>query len=447
MPLPSPRANYHAKQNVNGVLRRVYSDGTKYYDLSNNKAEITNWWVPGGAVFHMDFINDRGWWNGAAKTVSDLTAIGDGSHTLAWADIGATWTGDLTIVWEVEYAQPNYPGVFGGWYNNNNNYRYFRAVGSISPEWRIWQETAGAPSTPTGFSMQAAGADANDAGFTSYAGINRSIFTMRSNSAEGRAIWSNGEAAIAGGTFGVPAAPTTLHFGRHPASGLREPNVTIRSVTIWTRAMTEAEMRKANNPGQAYPLHLLGDSFLTHGRILMYLKNTLIEAAGDNVSLSQDGIGSKNLEDHLARFLTTSFAWDSTLVFVDGSNELDGVGALVPGGASIAAIDAMVAKLTHRRFLYVQPNPINPIGDSRRTAWDADQAAILAHVGSDRYCAVLAGMQAAGDGSTEDNADIANGLWPRSTRGDSTHLNNAIGMPVFADLIYNKLVANKWLPA
>lgn len=436
MPLPAPRANYHAKQNVNGVLRRVYSDGTKYYDRSNGNAEITDWRRPGGAGFHMHLIDNWGWWNGAAKSLSDLTAETNG-YTLAWSATGLTWTGDLTVQMEFEYDPPNIPsGVLFGWRNSSIQTRVWRPVGSNSPSWRYWAETVGAPSTPTLFALGANQADAQSSGLTSYAGINRSIWSYRGNSSEGRALWSNGPATVASGAFGAADAPVTLHFGRNPADGAAPQNLTLRSVTIWNRAMTEAEMRKANNPGQAYPLHYLTDSFGTNGGLLMATK-ALIEASGHNVLLSQDAVGSTTLTQQAARYLSRPEFWNSTLVMVDGALE-------ATAAEAIAAIDSMLAVMPHRRFLYVQSNPINPLGDYRRDEWIIKNAAIRSHVGEPRFCETLDPYLSAGDGSAEDNAKIALGQWPFSKCSDGTHPDD----PVFhAQMPYDKLVANKWLPA
>lgn len=445
MPLRSPRANYYAWQNVNGVLRKVRSDGSKYYDLSNNGAEITNWWVPGGAALHVDFINSRFWWGGAVKALSDLTAIGDGSYTLAASAVGGTWTGDFTLQVELEYDLSSLPsGVCFGWRNSSSQTWVVLPTGSASSGvTRAWQGLIGAPNAITSYNMQAFGADAQSSGLTTYAGINRTVFSVPSNGYS-KALWSNGRMVDGTGLNGAIAEPSgLLHFGRDPINGALPTNTTLRSVTLWKRALTAADMRKANNSAGVRPLHLLTDSFGTHGVLLMELKR-LAETDGRILGWSQDAVGSKNLEDHATRFFSRPDYHDSTLVIIDGSNELDGVGAPSPGAASIAAIRSMTRRLTHARYVYVQPNPIHPTGDSRRTAWDADQAAILADLTADRYCAVLAGMQAAGDNSTEDNADIANGLWPRSTRGDPTHLNDP-GAVVFGGLVYDWLEAKGWL--
>ncbi len=53
-----------------------------------------------------------------------------------------------------------------------------------------------------------------------------------------------------------------------------------------------------------------------------------------------------------------------------------------------------------------------------------------------RYVPVVAALQAAGDGSTQDNLDIANGMIPTSLRnpGDATHLNAAGHLIVAAQI-------------
>lgn len=429
---------YEVVQSASGMPDRyVVSDGTDYRDRNGNVI-VEPWWLPYGAKLHVDFGNSRFYWNGSTKALGDLTAIGDGSYTLAWSSVGATWTGNFSILSDVliDLGTALATETYGGWYINSSNNQTLRYIGSDGSGFvRRWQEISSNPGSIVGYATSARGLDAQNDAVALFNGINRSVFSVPS-SAKSRSLWSNGLGFEGTSINGTITAPATLHFGRSPATGVvASAALDLRAFTLWTATFSDTELRRAQNLEFYPPIHLLGDSFLNAGLITLSLKNSTDPTA--LIGYSQDGIGSTTLAQQAVRFAGWSQFWPSTLVIVDGSLELT-------GAAAIVEIQTIINLLTHDRWLYVQSNPINPIGDSRRTDWIAYDAAIRAFVGEDHYCPTLDVYLAAGDGSAEDNAKIAAGQWPLSKCGDGTHPSD---VDFHAGIIHDRLAALGWAPA
>ena len=419
--LPPPDwwgAGYEAVQSVAGLPERyVISDGTDYRDRNGNVISEP-WWLPYGAALHVDFANSRFYWSGTTNTLGDLTAIGDGSYTLAFASVGATWTGDYTVQSETIIDLTTVVAEnFAGWRNSGTSYQQMQVTGSGSSGVnRMWQLIASYPAPTVQYTVEARDADAQNDGLMTFEGINRSIWSIPSG-AKGRSLWSGGAGFLGVNANGSIAAPVTLHFGRSPATGALDTTVTQRVYTIFTQALTATELRRANDLSLSRrPIWLLGDSALTHGQFLVVAKNAMDDIAV--ISWGQDGVGTTTLTQQAVRFASTPQAYDAMVIFAEMSNEVD-------GPASIAAINDAIGRLSHDYWMYMEPNPINPIGDSRRDDWEIVQAAILAEYGASRICLRLEVMMAAGDGSAGDKARIANGLYPETISADGTHLTNA----------------------
>tara|TARA_R110000796_G_scaffold250383_1_gene379254 strand:- start:254 stop:2761 length:2508 start_codon:yes stop_codon:yes gene_type:complete len=186
-------------------------------------------------------------------------------------------------------------------------------------------------------------------------------------------------------------------------------------------------------PNTDYNLHLLGDSFVTQA----FAATMVAEMDGRYTVTTYDGESATSLTQQQARFDLTPSRWPHTLVIMDGG--LDEFSQ-----ESKDAIDGIVANLPHSRWVWVQPSPSSFVaGSSERIFWDAEVAAIAAHVGSGHYVECLSGLQALGDGSTEDDADIANGLVPRSLRTDYIH-ENAAGQAARVGIIADFIRAKGW---
>jgi hypothetical protein len=215
----------------------------------------------------------------------------------------------------------------------------------------------------------------------------------------------------------------------------------LRRITVFKNRQSDAwglakslETTKSN-------LHYLGDSFVQVGSELQ-TGNVLRRTINDTFrGTSFDGIPGTNLTQQADRFDLTPQYWGRQVVIINGSADLFSAAALN------TAYDRIAAHCTLRPPIYVQPNigsgTDNYTGQPVRVTWDAVEAGVLSHVGSDYYIPLLAGMQAAGNGSPEDNADIANGIWPRSLTGDGLHP-NATGAAAMAGIIRDFLYARGW---
>lgn len=128
--------------------------------------------------------------------------------------------------------------------------------------------------------------------------------------------------------------------------------------------------------------------------------------------------------------------------------------------ANIAAIRDLVSTLSSlsKRFIiplvlptgYAQDgsvaDPIEPTGSERRLRIEAMNAAIKTAF-PDNWIDLLPILQARGDGSANDNADIANGFTPRSLRTDFLHL-NAAGRSIAGQYGYAPFITAKgWTQA
>lgn len=145
---------------------------------------------------------------------------------------------------------------------------------------------------------------------------------------------------------------------------------------------------------------------------------------------------------------------DCVTIIQLGRNEFDRV------EANVAAIRDLVSTLTplSRRFViplvlptgYAQDgsvvDPIEPTGSERRLRIEAMNTAIkTAFPGS--WLDLLPILQARGDGSAGDNADIAAGFTPRSLRTDFLHL-NAAGRSIAGQYGYAPFITAKgWTQA
>lgn len=105
-------------------------------------------------------------------------------------------------------------------------------------------------------------------------------------------------------------------------------------------------------------------------------------------------------------------------------------------------IAAAVASLGHRRFLVGSILPSANDSASALDFWFALNAKLRGTYGG-QYVDVVGALQAAGDGSAEDNIDIANRLVPRSLRSDAAHL-NARGYAIVARVFHDATVAQGW---
>jgi hypothetical protein len=183
-------------------------------------------------------------------------------------------------------------------------------------------------------------------------------------------------------------------------------------------------------------MYVLGDSFVSTSYMLRdYLP--LKFTAPRNITY--DGVGGSSLADQATRFDSASTHWGKVLIIMDG-------GLSDTQANALAAIADIVANLTGTpKWLYIQSFPsttYGAIGNAAYTTWATTTAAIAAQY-PDNYVATLAPMQAFGDGTANDNSDIANGWIPRSLRTDDIHPNK-LGSEYLAQIIAAAIEAKGW---
>jgi hypothetical protein len=237
-----------------------------------------------------------------------------------------------------------------------------------------------------------------------------------------------------------PKTPSRFSFGRRARFNdqVISSDVTLHKVKIINGALSQDQLDAAMKFSiDAQPIHFLGDSGLNLNTLPEEVM-LLIAAAGKYIPVSVDGVGGTSLTEQAARHALYSKWYDSTTVIVD-------LGVNGTGDEAVAALAAIVGRLTHSRWLYVEPSYEEgvPLGSGARTTRDSILTQIEAYCGAGHYLHTKAGIQAGNDGSAGDLTDLANDIWPRSLRADTIHL-NAAGQVIYGGLIHARLVSEGW---
>jgi hypothetical protein len=355
----------------------------------------------------LDFENDEFEWGGAARALTDLTDNGDGSYTLNFVD---WWNYERTFVVDLEpdAGAGSWTGTFVTLNSENTTNEQFM-VDTATPSVRAVYRghVRNGANTITAFWTRPA-IDVKRF---------RASLVLKSDSS-----------GAATARDGLVQSNTQRGFpGFGPTSITLRPQVTgwkMTRVAMYGKAMTDAELAPALADGITPVVHELGDSFVgwNNGGFARELEAVL---ATDGLALlhSDDGVGGVGFvgttNQHRPRFALTPRQWGKTLILNDGGFEYtDGEGPIR------AALEEIIGRLTPtgtKRYIYMEPNPINPVGDSRNTDWQAAAVWMKDELGADRYAYTLEPMFCLEDGSANDRTDVANGIWPRSTRSDSTH--------------------------
>ncbi len=402
----------------------VFADGDQPYNAAGiSITDSTPAWLPADAVFFADFDNGLFYWDGATRTLGDLTDNGDGTYDVDLAT--ALDMGNLSGFVEVTNSDtPVLNETCFGLFNSSNNAR-FEVVTSSGDELRIYDTGT------LGFAIS---------GFDDGGGSNSGWKRFRcawSYSAGSPRLVFNGysDTAVNGDAVSVPGMDRVGIGWRRWSSGPLFSG-TVQKVCIIDAAKTDEELRELNRyERNQIGIHWLGDSFLNGGAIRDDFDD-LVVARGQYFFTSTDQAGASSLTEQAARFAAKPRYWGQTLVIVDGG--------LTANDSSVAALQSIVGNLTHDRWLYVQSNPKETTGTGDRGNWDNEDAAILTFCGPEHYLETKSVMQANGDGGATDNADIANDIWPTSLRTDPAHPNSA-GRAILGQLIYDRIVAEGWL--
>lgn len=424
---------------------RAWCDGLQWWDLGAGTV-IDPWWLPSGAVVHVDFDNERFYWDGEIKSIGDLTDNGDGSFILipdAPIDFSS---GEQVIVYDRTFDMAGSPGgVLWQVREGTGSVGSLRAQPPALPNTveRIIGNYYATSGQTINLSMTSI---AGETATFPNTGRHRQLVRMKN----GQQITyqpDNGDyrEVVPAGARVVTTIPDieriTLNCswatGSGPGSLLTD--ATLHTFTMYDRDVTEAELEAVGRTGIAPPAHILGDSFATLYRPQHNI-NKLLEDEGipGCLPLSSDAIGGTTLDQQFVRYRDNNPKWRrSTLVIAEM-------------GASFNMIEALkdiLGLIEHERWLVLEPAPNKGqiLGTPGRIAWDKRREELKQACGPN-WVPTLELALSLSDGSPEDEADVANGIWPRSLTKSGTDFHpGARGDDFLAWVIFNALAARGWL--
>ena len=380
----------------------------------------------------LDFEAGTFEWGGSPHVLADMTDEGAGVYTL---DYVGWWDQAHTIVLDLERDPDagSWSGDFVEFIGNNTKTEKI-SVHTAIPNTRVAFRGPGGP---------------QDLPFTApygdFSAGDRTRFAFIVKPNEFVTSWlmgaqNNGDA-------------THFHHAAMPPSSVKLTT----QATGWT--LHRAAFYKGALDGQelydalahnSYDVHVLGDSFTVYlDPQFSEALHDLIDAGGNpEVSVTTDGVGGVAFyepdgDGHHQRFAKTPQHWRKTLVLNDGGFEYGRGEVLVR--SSIADV---LAKLDHgpnKRYVILEPNPVNPVGDSRNDEWQECMGWVRDMTGSHFVETLEAMFCAYADGDAGDIADVSNGIWPDTVRVDSTHPTVA-GQEIYAKAAHGAMIDLGYLP-
>lgn len=373
----------------------------------------------GDASLYVDFENDVYYWDHTVRPSTDLTDNGDGSYQITNS---AWWSTDLSLLMEHTTASDG-SGTYFSW-TNAAGQRF--EIDPTPANRRHASITASAGTT--GFPAWNWGAipGKNRRRISTSLSTGRAPFMAIDDYAPSQAAFSPSAAFT---------APTRTAFMRRALTNNNVlANSVLHKIIAIPTAFAQAGLRNFNRGfGAGYPIHFIGDSYLNSHVTEEGVLDLIDEST--YYPISQDGVGGSTLAEQAARFALTPEFWDATLVIVHGFE-----GSPTEG---LEAVQEMVGRLSHDRWLLCQSNFVFPIGDPQRTPVAEFDTLAAAYAG-DNYVEMFSVFAANGDESPEDDDAIADGLWPPSLLSDAVHANEA-GQLLYSSEIYAKLVSNGFL--
>jgi hypothetical protein len=380
----------------------------------------------------------------ATLTLSDFIATGSGGRYIDFSRAAgmADYTVSVDVVVDNDSGTPSgniFSSTSGSSYNGDRIEMPFDSL-TYGEFPRLYLDP-GDPSAD--FSSLPSVSKATDSGATR---LNkerlRVTFTVEAGGSP-KMLVNNYELRTASFVYGTTETPSRFGVGCRVGTGGAPSgdavDVDVRRVVVWPSVLSDAEMLEYNTTGAASPIHLVGDSFLNLQAPLSEL-NTLIAADGKYVALSQDHVGGSTMTQSATRFLAGPTKYrDATLVICDFGFEGTSADA-------ITAINSMVAALSHDRWVYMQAAP-SAAQTPPVTATPQKYLDLLAEYGTDHVASTLAEAWAESDGSPEDEALIADGMWPLSLRTSNSdfHPSYPLGANFVARQIKAALEARGWL--
>lgn len=406
----------------------------------NGVTELT---VPGEPIGYtvdtnpviLDFTAGEFEWGGQSRQLSDLADNGDGTYTLDFTD---WWSQAHTIVVDYEIEDGETPSGVALTINNETTFdELVLPLSSVSPRTQLHYRSSGQWTFPDYHQLYV---DSLTAG-VELPHRQRAVWIIDPGTVPERWVNLDPHTTNPADPETVPLLPpTSVVIGRDGAGSNLLTNATVHRVALYAGAKTDDEIPSLM-AGAANPVHFLGDSFVVQGNFPWRMENRTSDEGF--ISYTRSGVGGVAFYEaggkgHAQRYVSTPWLWGATLVLIDGGFEHDRSDSEIT-----SAINSIIENNTSGRILFVEPNPLNPIGDSRRDEWEA-KVPLIEDLLSPRV-PTLEAFFAANDGSSNDASDIANGLWPRSLTGDGTHPGDE-GKEIYTTAVYGELVDRGWLP-
>lgn len=301
--------------------------------------------------------------------------------------------------------------------------------------------------TPTSLSLGVFGANQAEFGISQLIVFDEALSDAAVREASARLIdavaWGDSMTASAGATSGATRYPAV-------AGGLFDPIRTVSNLGIGGQTSTQIAARQGGVP---ITVTVSGNEIPTSGGVSVTDKsvNILYESAaftgtatgtlaGVWGTMSTDASGNWTFTraaagDAAACPAGTRFVPDTALALRGRTAWLWlGRNNFADPTQVKADIAACIAYLSHSRYLVCSVLP-SAADTSGQLATIASLNADLTSLYGSAFVDLLTPLQDAGDGSPDDNADIAAGIIPRSLRSDATHLNDA-GYAIVAAAMY-----------
>ena len=425
---------------------RVYSDGSKWWNTTVSPwQEVEAWWVPARCRLYIDWERNRFWWDGAVRTIGNLTAVTGGYTLNASLGISTAFTA------QYEYRHNHAATVSGtllSWSNTGSNRTEFLAQ-DITTDRK--QTLAFLPKATTGsdFISWSYGSKTDEGGTFDGRGRQRVVARVTNG---GNLDVRVGPSEIHSLAFGDAAkvrvfAPDKFGFSaRSFDNGEPLTNSQLMNCTIWPEALTDDELFEVNNPIHVPQFHLLGDSFLNLYKAYDGLRLALEANQDRYYAISQDGIGGTSLQQQAARFITENPRWhNATLIVADGGRDYASTNPSTVAARNSynnEALHSMLETIPHDRWILLGSAPNTNAGTAARTDFNASESH-LANICGSHWVDTLTPIQELSNGSADDINYVTNlDLWPLSLRvsADDFHP-NAQGYRAYGQVIADALIA------
>lgn len=409
-------------------------------------------------MIDLDFENGRFWFGGEEKALEDLTAHSTGYFITDLTGINPADGYTVMVEWITPQGQSAAETLMALGNTANAAYRMDISLSSGNKGQPVL--TLAAPSSTTGF-FTPDFALPHDTDTAPMMGRRRVMFSIDPGAvpigaADGYPVERNGATLAGTPTFNKLAVGFRTLGSTNDQFATNNP----LRVVVWSGAKSISEIERimaGRRPGRIgalidypAPVHFLadsfgnGDSYANGGGLIDSIRSLCTDRY---VMISDDVAGGTSLTQQAVRFAAYPRYWDSTLVPLE-------IGMDGSGEAYCDALDDMIGRLTHDRWLVIEPSydPRFRVGTPERTQRDTDIAAINAHLSSlgkaDRWVATKAGMQAlAREGNATDEQDVADDIWPSDDTywtTDELH-QRKVGRDGLAAIIVAALQAKGWI--